>query len=146
MWQPPTISAVKVTTLGSTGSQFEVNIWIFGGEQVSKDLDFRLQKWDFSVFWNIFGYLVALLNSAGELGNSNFEPRKGGFRRRPYDHIWSHTVIGSYTELGLEVAQDLRRLYSVLGGRVQGGAEKASIARPCLWGHPTALEECVFSD
>ena len=67
-----------LVNLGSTESQFEVNKNIFGGSQVSKDLDFRLlEKMRLFCFLKIFGYFVALLNSAGVSGNSYFEPRKG---------------------------------------------------------------------
>ena len=130
--------------LGSTAvlSQFEANKNIFGGWQVSKDLDFRLlEKWDFSVLWNIFGYFVALLNSAGVSRETHISSQeKVSWHTTPWHS--DRVICGG----GVAVAQDPIRLYSVLGGRVQGGAKEASSARPCLWGESVALEECVFSD
>ena len=61
------------------------------------------------------------------IGKLIFRAKKRLAGRQPYDHIWSYIAIGSYAEGDL-------RLYSVRQAKLQGGAEKASSARPCLWG------------
>ena len=66
------------------------------------------------------------------IGKLIFRAKKRLAGRQPYDHIWSYIVTGSYAEGGLR-SQD-PRLYSVRQAKLQGGAEKASSARPCLWG------------